>query len=181
MSVSKLPAQWQFLLKEPGPKMLLEALKLYGIKEYPGNANNPVIMDWVKFIEKDTGEKLHYNTDSTPWCGLGMGYVACKAGKVPPLHILWARGWLEFGKKADIPMLGDVMVFKRGKGGHVGLYVGESKLSYWILGFNQNDSVCIKACAKNRFLGARRQYKVIPPNVRKIMIDADGRAEGSEA
>ena len=177
-----LTSQWQFLAKEPGPKMLVEALKTYGTKEFIGKENNPVIMDWVKFIKKDTGERLGYKADSIPWCGLAVGYWACKADKVPPLSILWARGWLEYGKKAEIPMLGDVMVFKRGSGGHVGLYVGENKLSYFILGGNQNDSVSIKPCAKNRFLGARRSYKVIPPNVRKILVDGDGRIDtGSEA
>lgn len=181
MADLKLPTQWQFLLKEPGPKMLLEALKTYGTKEFVGSANNPVIMEWVKFIQKDTGDKLYYKADSVPWCGLAVGYWACKAEKVPPLTLLWARDWLNFGKKADIPMLGDVMVFKRGNGGHVGLYVGENKLSYFILGGNQNDSVSIKPCAKNRFLGARRQYKNIPPNVRVIKIDANGRDEGTEA
>jgi cell wall-associated NlpC family hydrolase len=36
-------------------------------------------------------------------------------------------------------MLGDVLVFRRGGGGHVALYVGEDEEAFHVLGGNQAD------------------------------------------
>ena len=36
-------------------------------------------------------------------------------------------------------MLGDILTFKRNGGGHVGLYVGEDKDCYHVLGGNQGN------------------------------------------
>lgn len=39
-----LPSTYAWLGGEPGPRMLLEALKLFGTLEAPGNADNPTIL-----------------------------------------------------------------------------------------------------------------------------------------
>ena len=36
-----------WLQQETAPKVLVEAVKLIGTKETIGNANNPIIMEWV--------------------------------------------------------------------------------------------------------------------------------------
>lgn len=56
---------YNLLKKEPAPRMLLEALKLYGVTEKAGSGNNPEILSWAK----ETGLK-QYTQDETPWCGL---------------------------------------------------------------------------------------------------------------
>lgn len=174
--MSALPEQYQWLEKEPAPRMLIEALKLYGIKEHEGEANNPVIMEWAN----DLG-LMAYNQDSVPWCGLFMAYVAKKAGKKPPVAPLWARNWMRFGDACK-PELGCVLVFSRGSGGHVGIYVGEDKHSFYhVLGGNQGDSVSITRIAKERLLSSRAMYKVKPANIRPVVLSAEGDVSENEA
>ncbi len=64
--------------------------------------------------------------------------------------------WIKFGNASDKPMLGDVLVFGRKGGGHVGLYVGEGRDAYHVLGGNQDDTVSIKRIARAGCSGARR-------------------------
>lgn len=172
-----LPNQYQYLTKEPGPKMLLEALKLYGVQEKSGTGNNPTILEWAK----ECGIK-GYNVDSIPWCGLFMAIIAHRAGKPLPKNPLWARDWLNWGVVSPVPSLGDTLIFTReGGGGHVGLYVGEDALYYHVLGGNQGDAVNIKRIAKSRLLGAAQLYKNKPNNVRTIRLSTNGIVSTNEA
>jgi uncharacterized protein (TIGR02594 family) len=115
----KLPNEYTWLSKEGAPRMLTEALKLYGVREVVGSGDNKEILGWAKEIG------LAFSHDETPWCGLYAAVVAKRAGKEPPKEPLWALNWRNFGKVATTPMLGDVMVFSRNGGGHVALLVGE--------------------------------------------------------
>lgn len=167
----QLPAQYTFLTSEPGPKMLVEALKLYGTKEQPGDMDNPEILGWAN----ETGLSRIYSHDSIPWCGTFMAVVAQRAGKVFPAYPLWALNWTKFGVKVDRPMLGDVIVFKRPSGGHVGIYVGEDATTWHVLGGNQSDAVTIARIAKSRAVAYRRPvYSIQPANVRVIKMAANG-------
>lgn len=170
-----LPREWQWLAREGGPRMLVEALALHGAEEYAGGADNPVILGWAR----ECGVADVYRHDSTAWCGLFMGVVARRAGWADqsPKAILWARSWAGFGVAADQPSLGDVMVFARQGGGHVALYVGESADSWFILGGNQSDRVSITARAKaSGMIAVRRpRWRVAaPPQRRPILITAAG-------
>lgn len=172
-----LPLMYRFLADEPAPRMLLEALKLYGTTEVPGKDNSPVIMAW----SEETGVK-GYNADSIPWCGLFMAVVAKRAGKPFPSTPLWALSWAKFGEAAGQPRLGDVLVFVRNGGGHVGLYVGEDKSHYHVLGGNQSDTVNIVRIAKERLRAARRHYAIgMPANCRPIVLGATGPVSVNEA
>ena len=77
-----IPTQYNWLLNEPAPKMLLEALKLYGTLETPGNSSNPIIIGWAKELGIDND----YSSDEIPWCGLEMAIVAKRAGKDVPAN-----------------------------------------------------------------------------------------------
>jgi len=171
--MTNLPKQYKFLATEPGPRMLLEALKLYGVKETPGSANNPIIMGWAK----ETQVK-GYSGDIVPWCGLFMAVVAQRAGWKDhvPATPLWAQSWNTFGNKVTTPGLGDILVFKRPGGGHVGVYVGEDKSAYHVLGGNQKNAVNIIRIEKKRCIGIRRpKWRVSQPaNVRQIFLNASG-------
>jgi uncharacterized protein (TIGR02594 family) len=164
-----LPERYGWLAREPGPRMIVEALRLHGTHEVPGAVSNPVIIAWAKEI----GERVAdvYKADSIPWCGLFMAVVAQRAGKAFPLHPLWALSWSAFGSKTTLPKLGDVLVFVRNGGGHVALYVGEDAEAYHCLGGNQSDAVTIKRIVKSRLYAARRPlYHNQPANVRRIHL-----------
>jgi uncharacterized protein (TIGR02594 family) len=174
-----LPTQYAWLAKEPGPRMIIEALKLFGTVEAAGSRDNPTILAWGAEI----GQGKVYSHDSIPWCGVFVGVVAKRAGKEIPDTPLWALSWADFGKAAvGGPMLGDVLTFKRDGGGHVAIYVGEDIAAYHVLGGNQSDQVCITRILKSRLYRARRPlYVNQPANVRKITLAANGRISSNEA
>lgn len=177
-----LPYQYLWLNKEHGPRILREALNLYGTVETPGSGNNPKIMKWAAEVGEHVVDV--YNADSIPWCGLFMGVCAKRADFPPPRNMLWALSWSSWGTPVETPMLGDVMVFTRAGGGHVGLYVGEDDDFYHILGGNQQDAVNIRRRAKNSGLYAVRRcpWRVEqPPNVRRVILAPTGVLSGSEA
>jgi len=176
-----LPQKYDWLNSEPGPKMILEALKLYGTIETPGAGNNQTIIDWAKEVGGKVADV--YKADSIPWCGLFMALVAKRAGKEPPKDPLWALNWGTFGNKTEVAMLGDVLVFIRKGGGHVGLYVGESASTYHVLGGNTSDKVTIAEIAKARCYAIRRPvYSIAQPgNVRKIVLSGSGIVSENEA
>lgn len=99
------------------------------------------------------------------------------------INPLWARNWVNFGTKVDTAMLGDILVFERGaNSGHVGIYVGEDKDSYHVLGGNQGDAVSIVRIKKVRCIGIRRTTWSIsqPENVRVINLNATGAISENE-
>lgn len=173
-----LPAAYAWLEKEPAPRMLVEALKLYGTVETPGKGSNPTILAWAK----EVGLERIYTADSVPWCGLFMAVVAMRAGKRLPHAPLWALNWARWGEDGGQPELGDVLVFTRPGGGHVGLYVGEDDYTYHVLGGNQRDAVTIARVPKARLYACRAYYAVgRPANVRPIVLTAGGEISTDEA
>jgi uncharacterized protein (TIGR02594 family) len=173
-----LPMEYRWLeeIQQP-PRMVVEALKLYGTLETPGARTNPTILAWAK----EVGLTRVYTADSIPWCGLFMAVVAKRAGKSWPSTPLWALSWSKFGERAGQPRLGDVLTFIRPGGGHVGLYIGEDRDAYHVLGGNQSDAVTITRIAKTRLQQARRQYKVMPASAQPIVLAGNGALSHNEA
>ena len=136
------------------PPWYEEALRLKGIREAAGDADNPTILGWARRL------RLAYRKDSIPWCGLFAGH--CIAVALPdeplPTNPLGARNWQRFGVAAE-PTLGAVLVFWRGSRsgaqGHVGFYAGEDASAFHVLGGNQSDSVSIARVARSRLLATR--------------------------
>lgn len=182
----KLPAKYKYVGRADAPSIVRAAVALYGTRETPGSANNATILAWAAEVEKALGVKhLGYTADSIPWCGLFVGVVCARAGWADqmPKTPLWARSWLEFGQVADRPMFGDVLVFGRDGGGHVGFYVGEDARAYHVLGGNQSDAVTVARIDKKRLLGARRpKWRVSQPaSVRIVRVGASGPVSTNEA
>lgn len=178
-----LPAAYKWLDKESGPAILKEALKLHGTKEIVGKEHNPTILGWAKEIGGWIAS--FYTEDEIPWCGLFVGVCAKRAGFPFTQKMLSAKEWMNWGQAVKTPMLGDVLVFQRPGGGHVGIYVGEDDQAYHVLGGNQDNQVSITRISKgkDRFVGARRcQWKIAQPaNVRTVRLAAAGKLSENEA
>lgn len=168
---------YEWLNKEPAPRMLLEAIKLFGVTETLGVRDNPVILDWAK----EVGVNKVYSHDSIPWCGLFLAVVAKRAGKPVAASPLWALSWARWGDEGGQPELGDVLVFTREGGGHVGIYVGEDVTAYHVLGGNTSDKVTIARIEKHRLYACRQLYTIAKPsNVRPVMLSPLGRLSINE-
>ena len=163
------------------PRMIVEARRLVGTVERAGTANSPTILAWAD----ETGLRASdgYNADSIPWCGLFMAVVAQRAGYTYPKHPLWALNWKGFGTADHQPVLGDVLVFVRPGGGHVGLYLGEDKQAYHVLGGNTADAVGVARIAKTRMVAARAPLYRIgrPASARPYVLSAGGALSVNEA
>ena len=173
-----LPKKYEWLYDEPGTKMIKEFIKIYGVTEVPGAGDNPIILQWAS----ETGLDKDYKHDATAWCGLTMAVVAKRAGKTFPDGPLWALNWAHFGKKvSDGPKYGDILVFKRKGGGHVGLYIAEDEECYHVGGGNQSDTTNIIRKEKSRLYAVRRPIYINQPAcVRKIYMNDDGVIDNKE-
>lgn len=172
----KLPSKYLWLAYEGAPRHLVKALELYGTTEVIGPKHNPVIIEWAKELG------VAYNSDEIPWCGLFVGICIKRANRQPVEGLLSSRNWVNFGVKSPVPMLGDILVFARSGGGHVGFYVGEDDKNYFVLGGNQGNQVNILRISKKRLLEARRPaYHTPPLNIRKIVLKIGGTISTNEA
>lgn len=158
--------------------MVSEGMRLLGTVEVPGPGNNPLILAWAKETELDNV----YRADETPWCGLFVALLVKRTGRLPVPTPLWALSWRTFGVKAATPSLGDILVFKRPGGGHVGLYIAEDAQAYHVLGGNQGNRVSITRIAKSRLVDARRPiYRAQPDTVKPYVLQASGELSNNEA
>lgn len=182
-----LPEKYSWLNSlTPLPKLVAAALQYLGIKEIPGIKSNPVIMNMAKEIGVDD----IYKNDDTSWCALFMCYLCMICGKPLPdidgdkYNKLRAAWFLNYGHKVEDgqAMLGDVLVFERPGGNHVGLYIAESASTYFVLGGNQSNAVTITEIKKDRLRQARRFYHISAPvTVKKYFMNASGLTSKNEA
>lgn len=128
-----------------------------GLAETPGPGSTPAILamarevaaahprlDWIAGF---------YAGDDIPWCGLALAWAMVRAGLTPPLpNPLSARAWGGWGVPLARPIPGAVLVFTRTGGGHVGLYEGEDRSTYRVLGGNQRDRIGRDPIARARLL-----------------------------
>lgn len=167
-----LPSKYAWLASEPAPRLLLEALKLYGTCEIVGGQHSPAIMGWLK--------ELGFNwikDDETAWCGTALAIAAVRAGvaeRNPEMpRAFW---WTSWGTPTAVPMLGDVLVFTIS---HVGIYVGEDLTHYHVLGGNQGNQHSIVRFPKAWLKSARRTAwkSAQPATVRRVWLDSAGVAK----
>lgn len=179
----KLTNKYKWLLQVADlPWVIAEGLKEYGVFEWKGAENNPKILAWAD--EVGGWERNYYTKDSIPWCGLYVAVIAKRAKKEVVKNYLRAMSWANFGKaiNPDQAGLGDVLVFSRNGGGHVGFYIAEDKTHYHVLGGNQSDQVNIRRIAKSRLYSVNRpNYRNQPKSVEPLWVAANGIVSNNEA
>ncbi len=118
-----------------------------------------------------------------PWCGDFVETCIALALSAEPMvtNPYYALNWAKFGVAMKEAALGQVLVFKRDGGGHVGFYVGEDATRFRVLGGNQSNSVSEAWIAKSR-LYARRWPSTYPlPKPAVIRVTAAGATSTNEA
>jgi len=185
-----LPTQYQWLTTLKGiPNTVKFALWEYGTKEVVGRGSNKTILAWRDELNGATtnGKPIvtGYSDDDIAWCGLFAAIICYRRMKRIEEVVkepLWARNWAKYGVKADQPSLGDVLVFSRGSGGHVGFYVGHDATCFHVLGGNQSNAVTITRIEKSRMIACRRPpYAIAPPACKPFRLAASGAVSTNEA
>lgn len=127
---------------------LLVCRAMTGTKEFPGGADNPIILNMASYVGErypDLAAYMRgYTHDEIPFCGLGQAFCMAKTGHRPPKESLYATNWFykwDNGVKLKEPALGAIMVKTRNGGGHVSEYEGEDEGNWFCRGFNQSDTV----------------------------------------
>lgn len=182
----KLPAQYEWLNKIGTlPKMVEFGLSLLGTQEVIGKGSNKTILSWRDTLNQNGVIVEGYSDDSIPWCGLFIAYLTFMRRRLSNEVVsnpLWARNWVNYGEKSPEASLGDILVFVRNGGGHVGIYIGEDSTTYHVLGGNQSDNVTITRIAKNRCIAVRRpKYNTKPDSVKPYKLKSGGTISTNEA
>lgn len=181
-----LPPQYKWLEElDVLPRTIEIGLGLLGTAEVVGKGSNRTILAWRDELNLAGVEIAGYSDDDIAWCGLFAAIVCYRrmgnkqeVVKSP----LWARNWAQYGVKTVTAALGDVLVFVRNGGGHVGFYIGEDATCYHVLGGNQSNKVCITRITKNRCIAARRPpYKAKPACVKPYKLSATGSVSFNES
>lgn len=135
-------------------RLLAEARKYLGIKEWPGPKSNPEIAAMFRLAPS----WLDQDDSLTAWCGIFRGTVGhLTATGIPPQHYR-AASWLNWGVvvNLDDAIEGDTVVFKRAGGYHVALFNRHEDGKVWVLGGNQGNAVSIAPYARSLVRGVRR-------------------------
>lgn len=183
-----LPDKYKFL-DEIGklPKLVSAAIQYLGVKEIPGSASNPVIIEMARSL----GISDIYTNDDLSWCAVFINNLIKITGK--PIvdykkdryNLLRAKYLLNWGEPVELKdaLLGDIVIIDRVGGGHVFILIGFTKEGNLIgIGGNQSNKVSFSEFDKDRVLGARRFYATgIPASAKKYILDSDGVVSTNEA
>lgn len=135
------------------PVWLARARRELGVKEKPGLAHHPRILEYLATTR--ITPKLHQ--DETPWCSAFVCWVMEGCG-IPSTRSAAARSWGRWGKTLTRPAPGCVVVLRRTDNpahGHVGFYLGHAGHDIEVLGGNQRNAVSIQMYPEARVLTYR--------------------------
>lgn len=130
------------------------ALAEEGVKEFPGNGDNPRV---VEYLRSTNLSAAHYNNDETAWCSAFVNWCVERSG-FEGTDSASARSWQNWGRKLEVPRRGCIVVFSRPPNpweGHVAFYVGETSTHIKVFGGNQSDAVNVSKYPKSRLLSYR--------------------------
>jgi uncharacterized protein (TIGR02594 family) len=115
------------------------ALAERGTKEFPGDGDNPRI---VQYLQSTTLDAPHNANDETAWCSAFVNWCVERSG-YEGTDSAWARSWLNWGKPTSRPVRGCIVVFSResagARSGHVGFFIRKSGTKISVFGGNQSD------------------------------------------
>ena len=139
--------------------LYLAATADLGVRELPGDADNPEIMQYYR----DCGHSW-VSSEDMPWCSAAMN-AWCRRLGYASTGSLRARSWLDLpGAKVidriEDLRIGDITILWRSKRdgplGHVASFGALRDNRLHLLGGNQSNSVCSKPYMAYRFLSGRR-------------------------
>lgn len=168
------------------PLWLQAGIKLIGIHEGPGGADNTVIIDWAKEEGGDIAKE--YTHDSIPWCALFCNHCLTLAG-IKGTGSLWA---LDFaGKWPSVKLIGPAVgafaPMVRSGGGHIVQIVGKDQHgNFMCLGGNQSDAVNIEPFPVSRLnKGFWWPSSAVLPKATGMsslpVVNSDGRVSSKES
>jgi uncharacterized protein (TIGR02594 family) len=136
------------------PAYFMTALGEYGVKEIPGPAHAPRILEYLR-----TCSIGPQGGDETPWCSAFCNWCMVHSSYRGTASAA-ARSWLAWGTRVTVPYVGAVTVLSRHdpknpNAGHVGFFVRREGTNVWLLSGNQSNSVCIEPYPIARILEFR--------------------------
>ena len=143
----------------PGdPPWMAIASNEVGVKEYPGNGENPRIVEYLRSTNLSAPDSAR---DETPWCSAFANWCVEKAGYAGT-DSAWARSWLNWGSAITKPRHGCIVVLQRNvNNGHVGFYLGATATGIRLLGGNQSNEVKVSIYKKSDLLGYRLSKNLV--------------------
>lgn len=133
------------------PPWLRRAIKEIGVKEDPSSNSTSRIVEYFQ----ETSFKS--TNDEHPWCAAFLCWCLEREG-VPSPRSARARDFLTWGVSIGKPLLGCIVVLKRGNDpnqGHVGFLMHETLNGLAILGGNQKNQVCVVEFSRDLVIGYR--------------------------
>lgn len=144
-------------LKGDPPWMAIASSEL-GVKEYPGNGENPRILEYLRSTTLRAPDSAR---DETPWCSAFANWCVEKSG-YEGTDSAWARSWLNWGSAISKPRHGCIAVLQRNiNNGHVGFYLGATANGIRLLGGNQSNEVKVSTYKKTDVLGYRLPQNLV--------------------
>ena len=129
------------------------AIRELGVHETPGPEST------ARIIEYDSHTTLKATNDEVPWCAAFANFVCDTAG-FSGTHQANARSFLDWGVPLDAPILGCIVIMKRGDSptqGHV-TFCDHPDISNGIIrciGGNQGDAVSVARFSTGVVIGYR--------------------------
>lgn len=146
------------LVKPGDPPWMAIAGAEVGVKEYPGNGENPRIVEYLRSTNLSAPDSAR---DETPWCSAFANWCVEKSG-YEGTDSAWARSWLNWGAEIAKPRHGCIAVLQRDiNKGHVGFFLGATSTGIKLLGGNQSNEVNVATFKKADVLGYRLPQNLV--------------------
>jgi uncharacterized protein (TIGR02594 family) len=145
--------------KSQWPEWMRVAEKEIGVRETPGEDENPRVIEYLKATRLD---EQALNEDSS-WCSAFVSWCLEQAGYPNPRYAM-ARNYRFYGERIDKSeaRFGDIVIFRRGSNerkGHVGFFVMDLGGDIEILSGNSRNSVRYSHESKDDLIYVQRPVR----------------------
>jgi uncharacterized protein (TIGR02594 family) len=162
-------------ISSSAPDWLLVAAKECGQKELTFPEENQRINDYYAALRN--GKHYRQNAEDLldDWASPFVEWSLEQVGKLGPRKID-PLAWLNWGKEANPPQAGSIVIMRNNGIPHVGFYLRDDGDRVDVLGGNQDDQVKISDYPKSAVLGYR-----VPPDVEVNSATETPQTEGASA